>query len=134
MLHKSDHISKFSKPNIINFDGDERTLQFWEYFFEEATNLITNKKISMTEQQIKKITDGVSAILLKKNADYGSASFDLGLNGNMVHLWDKVRRYRSLVENKDKTPNFESVEDTLKDIIGYAIIGLIILESENNGK
>ena len=88
----------------------------------------------MTEQQIKRITDDVSAILLKKNADYGSASFDLGLNGNMVHLWDKVRRYRSLVENKDKSPNFESVEDTLKDIIGYAIIGLVILESESNGK
>jgi Nucleotide modification associated domain 1 len=84
----------------------------------------------MKEEQIKKITDEVTQILLKKNADYGSASFDLGLNGNMVHLWDKVRRYRSLVENKSN-PNFESVEDTLKDMIGYAIIGLIILEQEN---
>lgn len=88
----------------------------------------------MTEQQIKKITDEVLVILLKKNADYGSASFDLGLTGNMVHLWDKIRRYRSLIENKDKPPNYESVEDTLKDIIGYAIIGLIILQAENNGK
>lgn len=87
----------------------------------------------MTEQQIKKITDEITVILLKKNADYGSASFDLGLNGNMVHLWDKVRRYRSLVENKSN-PNFESVEDTLKDIIGYAVIGLIILEQENPSK
>lgn len=84
----------------------------------------------MTKEQIKKITDEVTEILLKKNADYGSASFDLGLNGNMVHLWDKVRRYRSLVEGKIE-PNFESVEDTLKDTIGYAIIGLIILENEN---
>lgn len=87
----------------------------------------------MTEQQIREITDSVTQILLKKNADYGSASFDLGLNGNMVHLWDKVRRYRSLVEKKE-APNFESTEDTLKDIIGYAIIGLIILKQENNGK
>lgn len=83
----------------------------------------------MTEQEIKEITDSVTQILLKKNADYGSASFDLGLNGNMVHLWDKIRRYRSLVEKKE-TPNFESVEDTLKDIIGYAIIGLIILKQD----
>lgn len=83
----------------------------------------------MTEQEIKEITDSVTQILLKKNADYGSASFDLGLNGNMVHLWDKIRRYRSLIEKKE-TPNFESIEDTLKDIIGYAIIGLIILKKD----
>ena len=89
----------------------------------------------MTEEKIRKITDDLTAILLKKNADYGSASFDLGLNGNMVHLWDKVRRYRSLIEKMQQgvnEPNFESIEDTLKDIIGYAIIGLIILEDSQN--
>lgn len=88
----------------------------------------------MTKEQIQKITKEVTEILLKKNQDYGGASFDLGLTGNMVHLWDKVRRYRTLVEKKGQGPNFESVEDTLKDIIGYSIIGLIILENENNAK
>lgn len=90
----------------------------------------------MTEDQVRSITEEVTQLLLQKNKDYGGASFDLGLNGNMVHLWDKVRRYRSLVEKKSKegeSPNFESIEDTLKDIMGYAIIGLIILESEENG-
>ena len=96
--------------------------------------LFHKKMREMTEEQIKKITDEVAMILLKKNADYGSASFDLGLLGNMVHLWDKIRRYRTLIENQQKPPNFESIEDTLKDIIGYAIIGLIILETEGNEK
>lgn len=81
----------------------------------------------MTEESIKIITDEILSLLLKKNQDYGEASFDLGLNGNMVHLWDKVKRYRSLVENSNTTPNFENLSDTLKDIIGYAIIGLHIL-------
>lgn len=133
MLHNNGHKQNYYKPSIANFDGDERTLQFWDDCFEFVSILITKNESTMTEQQIKKITDEVTAILLKKNADYGSASFDLGLNGNMVHLWDKVRRYRSLVENKSN-PNFESVEDTLKDIIGYAVIGLIILEQENSSK
>jgi hypothetical protein len=84
----------------------------------------------MNEKSIKKITDAVTEILLKKNQDYGGASFDLGLNGNMVHLWDKVSRFRSLVSNDSQNPNFESLEDTLKDIIGYAIIGLHIIEDE----
>jgi len=81
----------------------------------------------MDEKSIKAITDEIISILLKKNEDYGGASFDLGLNGNMVHLWDKIKRYRNLVENPDKDPNFESLSDTLKDIIGYSIIGLHIL-------
>lgn len=38
-----------------------------------------------------------------------------------------------MVENKNKgiDPNFESIEDTLKDILGYSIIGLLILNDEN---
>lgn len=93
----------------------------------------------MDKESIKKITDEVTEILLKKNQDYGGASFDLGLNGNMVHLWDKVRRYRSLIEKNKEKPNFEGLDDTLKDIIGYAIIGLHIFNDESienkiNGK
>jgi len=84
----------------------------------------------MNEKSIKNITEEVTTILLKKNNDYGGASFDLGLNGNMVHLWDKVKRYKSLIGCDKKDPNFESLEDTLKDIIGYAIIGLHILNDE----
>lgn len=141
MPSKDKHITLNVKPSTIGFDGDERTLQFWDYDFDLVEQKITNFfleptkiKLQMTEEQIKKITDEVTKILLKKNADYGSASFDLGLNGNMVHIWDKTRRYRTLVENKDKAPNFESIEDTLRDIIGYAVIGLIILENENSSK
>jgi hypothetical protein len=90
----------------------------------------------MKEEDIRKITDDVIQMLLKKNADYGGASFDLGLNGNMVHLWDKIKRYRTLVEKSSKgiAPNFESVQDTLKDIMGYAIIGLLILKNDNSPK
>lgn len=88
----------------------------------------------MTKEKIDGILASVTDILLKKNQDYGGASFDLGLNGNMVHLWDKVRRYRSLIERQMKSssgqPNFESIEDTLRDIIGYSVIGLLIFEQE----
>lgn len=134
MVLNNDHKPNTCKPDITNFDGDERTIQLWDDCFEFTPIQLTKNELKMREEQINKITKDITAILLKKNVDYGAASFDLGLNGNMVHLWDKVRRYRSLIENRDKTPNFESVEDTLKDIIGYAIIGLIILENDNNEK
>lgn len=86
----------------------------------------------MTKESINAIFIGMSDLLVKKNADYKGASFDLGLNGNMVHLWDKVRRYRNMVENsmQGKEPNFESIRDTLQDIIGYAVIGIHILDPQ----
>ena len=84
----------------------------------------------MNKESITSITDDVTEMLLKKNADYGAASFDLGLNGNMVHLWDKVKRYRSLITSETIDSNFEGLEDTLRDIIGYAIIGLHILNDQ----
>lgn len=83
----------------------------------------------MTKESIDKIFNGMSELLVKKNQDYKGASFDLGMNGNMVHLWDKVTRLRNMVENKE-SPNFEGIEDTLKDIIGYSVIGLHILNEE----
>lgn len=86
----------------------------------------------MTPETVEQIMKEVATILLKKNADYGGASFDLGLNGNMVHLWDKIRRYRNLVEKEQRAEdvNYESIEDTLRDIMGYATIGLLILENQ----
>lgn len=87
--------------------------------------------MKMEKQSIKKITDEITETLLKKNQDYGGASFDLGLNGNMVHLWDKIKRYKHIVENKGQEPNYEKLRDTLLDIIGYAIIGIQILDDDN---
>lgn len=98
--------------------------------------MANSKGKEMTKESINAIFDGMSELLVKKNQDYKGASFDLGINGNMVHLWDKVSRYRNMVENKmrGEQPNFEGIEDTLKDIIGYAVIGLHILKAEENEK
>lgn len=94
---------------------------------------MNDKDNLMTETKLRLITEDLIKILIKKNQDYGGASFDLGLNGNMVHLWDKVKRYRNTVENlnRGQKPNFETIEDTLKDIMGYAAIGLLILENNS---
>lgn len=92
-------------------------------------------EIKMTKESVDEVLNSVAEILVKKNADYGGASFDLGINGNMVHIWDKARRFRSLVEKqmKGEKANFESLEDTLRDIIGYAVIGIHILENDKKG-
>ena len=71
-------------------------------------------------------------LLVKKNHDYKGASFDLGLDGNFVHIWDKVSRMRRLIDlrKKGEKQNFEGLIDTYHDLIGYCVIGLHILQAE----
>ena len=92
------------------------------------------KEKIMNPEDIDKIFNEVKKTLIAKNADYGGASFDLGLVGNMVHIHDKESRYRNLIHKAqilpECKPNFESIEDTLKDLIGYCVIGLLILNDE----
>ena len=81
----------------------------------------------MTKQSIEKIFAPMVDLLVKKNHDYKGASFDLGFTGNFVHLWDKVMRLKRAFDNPNDKPNFESIEDTYRDIIGYCVIGLHII-------
>lgn len=96
--------------------------------FQEKGGFI---KMEKKKYNVQEILDEIGKILIKKNIDYGGASFDLGLWGNLVHIWDKVNRYKTLVE-KGSPEVQESIQDTLKDIIGYAVIGLIIQDIEKN--
>ena len=86
----------------------------------------------MTKQSIEKIFAPMVDLLVKKNHDYKGASFDLGLDGNFVHIWDKVSWMRRLIDlrKKGEKQNFEGLVDTYHDLIGYCVIGLHILQAE----
>ena len=90
------------------------------------------RKPEMTKQSIEKIFAAMVDLLVKKNHDYKGASFDLGLDGNFVHIWDKVSRMRRLIDlrKKGEKQNFEGLVDTYHDLIGYCVIGLHILQAE----
>lgn len=88
---------------------------------------MSKKGKEMTRESIQGIFDSMTDLLLKKNHDYKGASFDLGFTGNFVHLWDKVMRLKRHFDNPADKPNFEGIEDTYRDIIGYCVIGLHII-------
>ena len=80
----------------------------------------------------KNLTDEIAALLEKKRQDYGNPRRTLcrfGVVGITIRLSDKIERLINLTWH-NKQPNFESVEDTLKDIAGYAILGLSILNPD----
>lgn len=85
------------------------------------------------EENIDNICKEIKEVLIQKNSDYDNASLSTGdslwnLVGNQVRIYDKVNRYKSLVkkEMKGDVPNYESMGDTILDIIGYGILGRMI--------
>ena len=75
--------------------------------------------------KIKEIAVEVAELVEKKNKDYGN-SFDktlaeYGDTAYFLRVEDKLSRLKSL-SKKEASVADESVEDTLKDIIGYTLL------------
>lgn len=68
----------------------------------------------------------LAALLVRKQHDYGHENIArFGAEGLLVRVHDKVARLENLT-GWDKKPKMESVKDTIDDIIGYCVIGLMI--------
>ena len=69
----------------------------------------------------------VADLLQRKNTDYGGSYDELrGQFGELaliIRLHDKLARLKTLTAQKARV-NDESIEDTLKDIIGYCTLEL----------
>jgi hypothetical protein len=82
------------------------------------------------------ILNELRSIMMKKQEDYGPLNIALApggaMNGLRVRMYDKLARLNNLAD-KDATPNFESVQDTLIDLANYAIIGLLVQRGQWEG-
>lgn len=80
-------------------------------------------------------TDKLAATLEAKNQAYGDSftkSVDEdGLLVLKIRLGDKFNRISELIKNRKLKENDESLEDTLLDTAGYAILGLKYLEEHD---
>lgn len=79
--------------------------------------------------------DELKQLLLKKHLDYGPKNISDSpggpINGLRVRMHDKLARINNLTDN-GLTPEFESLEDSFKDMANYAIIGLLVLRQKWN--
>lgn len=87
------------------------------------------KRDILSERIIADTCDEIKNLLIRKNHDYGnsfSKQFEkYGLLSGIIRLDDKMSRLDSLIQNKALVN--ESIEDTVADIAGYAILLLIEL-------
>ena len=87
-----------------------------------------------TKEKFQQITNEIVELLDKKNKDYGDANLTImGLYGISVRLCDKVMRLANL-SLRDNQAVEESIEDTLKDIAGYAINALRLIKEKKLSK
>ncbi len=79
------------------------------------------------EKAISEICDELKETLIKKNRDYGDSFSKLyheyGDLSVVIRFSDKIGRYKNLISNENLVKD-ESIEDTVKDIGGYAILRL----------
>ncbi len=65
--------------------------------------------------------------LAGKQHDYGPENvLRFGKDGLKVRLWDKIARYENLKKRAGTKAVNESLEDTLKDMIGYVLIMVML--------
>lgn len=90
--------------------------------------------IKQKSNKFRSIVNEMADLYEKKNSNYGD-SFgqlfeELGPTAGLVPLWNKLHRATSLI--KGNKNNFESLEDTFKDLACYAIMNLIEMEAQKN--
>lgn len=85
------------------------------------------KEKEITKSRYEDIALEIARLVSKKNKDYGN-SFDKTLDeygyvAYILRIEDKISRLKSLtLKHKEAEIKDESVEDTLKDIIGYTLL------------
>lgn len=72
----------------------------------------------------------------QKNKDYAGKNDalenfrDFGFLGVIIRMNDKFKRLKNIVKNKGTAVSGETIRDTLKDIINYGAIAIIMKEEE----
>lgn len=129
MLYLSRVIQKHDLETIITQN------KIYYFISSYSLYLISLDKDSINEKQMINTLTEVHQLLIKKQKDYGPNNIlEFGHIGIIIRMFDKIARLTNLISkygklsksaNKNSVPN-ETLIDTLMDIIGYAVIGLMI--------
>ena len=95
---------------------------------DEITYYLKYRFVPVVESDIVNIALEIGELVEKKDKDYNSAFYktlkEYGDVAYFLRIDDKLNRLKSLLlRSKDAEIN-ESVEDTLKDIVGYTLLML----------
>lgn len=121
-----------SNKELRSFNAANETSQF-AMSLQDWINSLSDIDYSPTmRDNAYEIVDEAVDVLISKHEDYGPLNIANApggpLNGLAVRLHDKVSRLGNLTKTGNE-PNHESLRDTFIDIINYAVIGILVSES-----
>ena len=100
---------------------------------QEIVDKIRQGVNSDFDEAVQQKFQHAKSVLLQKHKDYGpkniSQSPGGALNGLRVRMWDKFARINNLIDS-GATPENESLKDSFLDMANYAIIAMLVLDSE----
>ena len=121
-LDKIYSVLKEDEISYLILDDDNELLHYGKKRFVNAE-----------ENNIIVLANEIAELVEKKDKDYNSAfSKTLKEYGNVAYFLridDKLNRLKNLMLNNNNAEVNESVEDTLKDIIGYTLLMLKEIKS-----
>lgn len=97
-----------------------------KFSMEPATD--TEPAETQFDRNISALTSQLAEVLAAKNSDYGDSHAetvqDLGEDAILFRLRDKYNRLKNLIRGGKQAVAGESIEDTLMDLAGYALLEL----------
>jgi len=80
------------------------------------------------------VFDSAGNLLLKKHEAYGPTNISQAPggpeNGLRVRMHDKMARLNHIIDNPEVDVNDESLEDTLKDLLNYCAIFIMVRKNQ----
>ena len=78
--------------------------------------------------------DAAGNLLIKKHEAYGPKNISQAPggpeNGLRVRMWDKMARLNHILENPNVDVNDESLDDTLRDLLNYCAIFIMVRKNQ----
>lgn len=81
--------------------------------------------VKVTKEALTTIATQVIDLVLKKNVDYKDAWQSQGMFTSLIRLKDKLLRVENLSDGRSALVADEDIEQTLIDIIGYGLLGVL---------
>ena len=123
-IDKIYDVLKEDKISYLILDDDNELVHYGKKRFAIAD-----------ENNIIVLANEIAELVEKKDKDYNHAfSKTLKEYGNVAYFLrvdDKLNRLKNLMLNNNSAEINESIEDTLKDIIGYTLLMLKEIKGEN---
>ena len=91
-------------------------------------------KVNQFAADMWEVFDSAGNLLLKKHEAYGPTNISQAPggpeNGLRVRMHDKMARLNHIIDNPEVDVNDESLEDTLKDLLNYCAIFIMVRKNQ----